>query len=138
MPGDPEPPAEGSGERDISVHPPPGTITVTGFPPTISLGSEAERVGLSVADQVTLRDADLRKWMAETVMPAFRLANGLTLAVVAVLLVLDEIEIWFRVITPAERIITSQVIMALLGATTVQVGAIAYLIARYLFPSRRP
>jgi hypothetical protein len=35
-------------------------------------------------------------------------------------------------ITPADRIITSQVIMALLGATTVQAGANAAIIARYL------
>jgi hypothetical protein len=40
-------------------------------------------------------------------------------------------------ITPADRIITSQVIMALLGATTVQAGAIAAIIARYLFPGRQ-
>jgi hypothetical protein len=33
---------------------------------------------------------------------------------------------------------SAQVIMALLGATTVQVGAIAVLIARYLFPGRQP
>ena len=83
------------------------------------------------------RDADLRKWMAETVMPAFRWANGLTLVAVGLLLVLDEINIVLHVVTAADRIIPGQVIMALLGATTVQVGAIAYLIARYLFPSRR-
>jgi hypothetical protein len=39
-------------------------------------------------------------------------------------------------ITPADRIITGQVITALLGATAVQVGAIAVIIARYLFPQR--
>lgn len=75
---------------------------------------------LSVADQVTLRDADLREWVAQTIMPAFKLANGLTLAVVVALVVVDEVEILFRVITPAERIISSQVIMTLLGATTVR------------------
>jgi hypothetical protein len=41
-------------------------------------------------------------------------------------------------ITPADRIITSQVVMALLGATAVQVGAIAVIIAQYLFPGRQP
>ncbi len=37
---------------------------------------------------------------------------------------------------PGDRIITPQVIMTLLGATTVQVGAIAIIITRYLVPGR--
>ncbi len=102
----------------------------------ISLDKEAERVRLSVTDQIALQDADLRKWMADLVVPAFLKANGLTLAAVAALVVLDEINIASHLIAPGDRIITEKVIMALLGATTVQVGAIAALIARYLFPSR--
>ena len=74
--------------------------------------------------------------MADLVVPAFVKANGLMLAVVAALVMLDEFNIAFHLITPGDRIITEKVIMALLGATTVQVGAIAALIARYLFPSR--
>jgi hypothetical protein len=49
---------------------------------------------------------------------------------VALLVGLDEVT--------GDRIIGSQVIMALLGATAVQVGTIAALIARYLFASRQP
>jgi hypothetical protein len=63
-------------------------------------------------------------------LPAFLKANGLTLAAVAVLVVLDEINIASHLIAPGDRIITEKAIMALLGATTVQVGAIAALIAR--------
>ena len=51
---------------------------------------------------------------------------------------IDEFNMVLSTGTPRDRIITSQVIMALLGATTVQVGAIAAVMARYLFPSRRP
>jgi hypothetical protein len=40
------------------------------------------------------------------------------------------------VITLAERMVTQQGIMTFLGATTVQVGAIAFVIAKYLFPHR--
>jgi hypothetical protein len=50
--------------------------------------------------------------------------------------VLHEFNIALHLITAGERIITEKVIMALLGATTVQVGAVAALIARYLFPAR--
>ena len=122
---------------DITRSSPAGQISITGHPPTvISLDKEAERVRLSVTDQIALQDADLRKWMADLVVPAFLKANGLTLAAVAALVVLDEINIASHLIAPGDRIITEKVIMALLGATTVQVGAIAALIARYLFPSR--
>jgi hypothetical protein len=38
---------------------------------------------------------------------------------------LDEINIGWHLVTPSDRISTNQVIMTLLGATTVQVGTIA-------------
>ena len=85
---------------DIALSPPAGQISITGHPPTvISLDKEAERVRLSVTDQIALQDADLRKWMADRVVPAFLKANGLTLAAVAVLVVLDEINIASHLIT---------------------------------------
>lgn len=62
----------------------------------------------------------------------------MTLGALGVLWLVDQIDIVLRVIAPGDRIINSQVIMALLGATTVQVGAIAVIIARYLFPGRQP
>ncbi len=126
MPDDPQPIARLAEESD--------TCSAAGD--VVSLDREAAREGLSVADRVTLQDADLRKWMAESVVPAFLWANGLTLAAVAVLVLLDEVNVAAHLIAPGDRIISAQVIMALLGATTVQVGAIAALIARYLFPGR--
>jgi hypothetical protein len=74
--------------------------------------------------------------MAKFVIPAFLKANGLTLIALALLVVLDEINLNLHLIAPGDRVITEKVIMALLGATTVQVGVIAALIARYLFPGR--
>jgi hypothetical protein len=105
--------------------------------------TDVEERGYSIDEQIALhhaglrqQDADLRKWMADRVVPAFLKANGLTLAAIAVLAVLDEINLATHLIAPSDRIISHQVIMALLGATTIQVGAIAALIARYLFPGR--
>jgi hypothetical protein len=74
--------------------------------------------------------------VAAKVVPAFLWANGLALGAIGVLVALDEFNICLSLITPADRIITGQVITALLGATAVQVGAIAVIIARYLFPQR--
>jgi hypothetical protein len=86
---------------------------------------------------VEQRDADLREWVAKVVFPAFIKANALTLIALGLLALTDQGNIAVHLITPEERIIGGQVIMALLGATTVQVGAIAFIIARYLFPGRR-
>jgi hypothetical protein len=59
-----------------------------------------------------------------------------TLVATGEVVLLDEINILFRFVSPGDRIITPQVFMTLVGATTVQVGAIAAIIARYLFPGR--
>ena len=88
---------DGSGDGDVILSPRGGTVLI--------LGKEADREGLSVTDRVTLQDADLRKWMAESVVPAFLWANGLTLAALAVLVVLDEVNIATHLIAPADRII---------------------------------
>jgi hypothetical protein len=106
---------------------------------------EVEERGYSIDEQIALhhaalrqQDANLRKWMVDRVVPAFLWANGLTLAALGLLVVLDEINLASHLIAAGDRIIGGQVIMALLGATTVQVGAIAAIIARYLFPGRPP
>jgi hypothetical protein len=51
---------------------------------------------------------------------------------------LDQVNIEHSLVSPSDRIINHQVIMTLLGATTVQVGTLATIIARYLFPGRSP
>lgn len=98
----------------------------------VSLDAEASRKGLSIEQ----RDADLREKVVDRVLPVFLQANRWTLVALGVLALLDEINIGFRLVPPGSPIITSQVIMALLGATTVQVGAIVVAIAGYLFPRR--
>ena len=131
MPADPKPPI------DVVLDPKAATIAITGYPPTIDLGKEAERVGVSVADHVALQDANLRKNVAYCTIGTFIGANLVTLIALGYLARLDQSNIASKLITPGDRIITSQVFMALLGATTVQVGAIMVIIERYLFPGRQ-
>jgi hypothetical protein len=102
---------------------------------TIRLGEAADRVGLTVHDQIALGDAELRKWMTRRVVWTFVGTNVATLLAFAGLVLLDQHDLASG-LAPGDRIITSQVFMALLGATTVQVGAIAITIAGYLFPRR--
>ena len=137
MPGEPPPPDDARQEQEFLR----GFYGESGVP-EVGL-KEVEERGYSIEEQIALhhaalrqQDADVRKWMADRVVPAFLKANGLTLIALALLVVLDEFNLYWHLIAPGDRIITEKVIMALLGATTVQVGAIAALIARYLFPGR--
>jgi hypothetical protein len=96
----------------------------------------ADRARFTVAEQIALGDADLRQWMARRVGWTFVGLSIVTLAVLIWLVRLDQSKIGSHLISPADRIITSRVIMALLGATTVQLGTIAVIMAPYLFPGR--
>jgi len=45
----------------------------------------------------------------------------------------DQTELAAKLITPNARLINNQVIIALLGATTVQLGTVAVIMAKYVF-----
>jgi hypothetical protein len=110
--------------------------TTAGNFETVSLEREADRERLSVDDQIRLGDQSLRRWMVIGFVLTCIIGDLLTLGAIAWFASLDQANIEHNLIKPAERIVTAQVIMSLLGATTVQVGAIAVIIARYLFPGR--
>ena len=116
------------------MNPGAGRIIFTGS--TVSLSEVADQAGVGVHERIALRTQYLREWVAGGIMVLFIAANVVTLIVVERLVRLDQSNIAGHLITPADRIITNQVVMALLGATAVQVGAIAVIIARYLFPGR--
>lgn len=101
----------------------------------LSLDRVADSVTGSVTDQIALKDAELRQWMARWMVWLFAIANVMVLAVIAGLVWLDQGNLGAKLIAPGDRIIGNQVVMTLIGATTVQVGTIAVIIARYLFPS---
>jgi len=99
----------------------------------IKLASETEREAVSFSDR---RTQYLREIVAGCIMVVFIVANSIALYLLFRLMILDQRNLRAHLIAPGDRIITGQVIMALLGATTVQVGAIAAIMARYLFPGR--
>ena len=132
---------KGEGERAFVTA--LGPVTYQG---AISLREAADESGLTVDQRIALGDAqvrqqvtqgnlDMRQRMARGVRWTFGIANGVTLVGVAILACLDQWNMVHHTITTADRIIDQKVVMTLIGATTVQVGAIAYLIARYLFPA---
>ena len=86
---------------------------------------------------LAIREQGLREKVANSITgKAFIWGNVVALVVLVVLVILDQLNISSGLIKPSERVFTSQVFMALLGATTVQVGSTVIIIARHLFPNR--
>jgi hypothetical protein len=88
---------------------PPGTRDVAQQPPTlgataeiISLDREVERARLTVADEIALQDAVLRRWMARRIIWVFIGANVVTLLAMAGLALLDQSNVVSHSIGPGE------------------------------------
>jgi hypothetical protein len=104
----------------------------------------AERVSLdqevqafSPPDPIALGDLEIRKNFADRVMILFAIANIGALIGLAIVFWQDCVQLAGHLVKPTERIINERVIMALLGATTVQLGTVIYTITRAIFPSQR-
>ncbi|HEY1751836.1 MAG TPA: hypothetical protein VGG29_11260 [Caulobacteraceae bacterium] len=89
----------------------------------------------SAADQVALGDLSIRRDFARNVMILFGVANVFVLFALTGAFVMDCIQLWAGKIGPTQRVVSGQVVMALLGATTVQLGTVVYTITRAIFPS---
>jgi hypothetical protein len=76
-----------------------------------------------VDDEVALGDLEIRKKVTTHILWLFAAANVVVLAGLAIIYYGDLSLLQVGKITPAERIINSNVVMTLLGATTVQLGA---------------
>lgn len=100
------------------------------------LGELPEAMGLSVNDQVTLGEHELRIKMAQRLLSVFLLANAVVFLGLAVFFGFDVTLVREGSVQPSERLVTAEVVMTVVGATTVQLGAIMFTIARYLFPSQ--
>lgn len=107
-----------------------------------SLNRESE--GLHVTEALRLddlsarlkiRDLALKERVAGEILEIFKWANIATIALVVGFAIVDLVLFCFSV-PGFERLITSEVIMALIGATVVQAGAAAFAIAISLFPRK--
>jgi hypothetical protein len=99
--------------------------------PAVGLAT-AER-GLSVKDRIALSDATIRRQTAIVILALFAATNILSVLFVGVLYFFDQRDIADHLIPATGRVITPSVVMSLLGATTVQLGAIAVIMARGIF-----
>jgi hypothetical protein len=90
--------------------------------------------GLSVADTNRLKDATVRRHVTYLIVGAFVAVNVLTYLGIGWMYSIDQAELAQHVVTPTQRIITTEIVATAVGATTVQLGFLAILIGRYLFP----
>lgn len=100
---------------------------------TLSLNAEIETFA-PVADQIALGDLAIRQRFATTVAGLFVIANLFVMVGLYFLYLNDCTLLAQKQITPDQRIIDSKVVMALLAATTVQLGTVIFTIAKAIFP----
>ncbi len=89
---------------------------------------------LSVSDHNALLDATVRRHITYLVVGAFVIVNWLTYLGVGWIYSVDQTQLASRLVTSKERIITTPIGAAVIGATTIQLGALVLLIGRYVFP----
>lgn len=92
----------------------------------------------TVPEQIALQDAQIRKAMSVWIMVLFAVVNLFTLGFIVWLTFGDRHELKSHLIEASGRLVDAQVVMALLGATTVQLGTIAVIMARYVFKAPEP
>lgn len=96
------------------------------------LNVKAVESGLSLIEIETWR---LRRRIAVCIISCFIIANLVIAAIIIYLSVVDIMFIDSMKITPSDRVVDSELLMILIGATTVQLGAISVSVARWLFPA---
>ncbi len=101
----------------------------------ISLDAE-EKTFVSANDQVALGDLAIRKSFAANIIWLFAGVNVIVLIGVGLIFNVDCQQLATRQIAPGQRIISSHVVMALIGATTVQLGTVVLTIAQAIFSRR--
>lgn len=89
---------------------------------------------LSIQEHLSLEEWELRKDIAKKIIRTFVTANLVVLAAIAAMFVSDVVFICGNTIKPSERLIESKVIIAMISALTVQLGAIALAVSKWLFP----
>lgn len=97
--------------------------------PVIDLQQEAEK--LSVAD-------GMRKNFFVYVLWAFGVSNALVWILIVGMILTEHGLLAQKLVSPADRTITSNVVMTLIGATTVQLGVALIAITNFLFKTEGP
>ena len=98
----------------------------------ISLEAEATAPASTFDQWLQRSEFKLKKALVHTMLWLFSISNAVVLAAVCIVFSFDQS------LDPADRLITSEVIMTLIGATTVQLGVIMITVARSMFQATIP
>lgn len=90
----------------------------------------------TTADQVALGDLGIRKTVARFLVVLFAVSNVFMLAFLGWLYWNDQAMIVQKIISPADRLASPAVLMALIGGTTVQLGTVVLTMTQAIFPRR--
>lgn len=101
--------------------------------PRVDLKVEEQR--FTVPEQIALRDVAIREQFARTMLVLFGTTNVFVLIALGIVFSYDTLELRAHLITASDRVVDARVVMALLGATTIQLGAVIYTMARAIFPN---
>jgi hypothetical protein len=93
--------------------------------------------GPSLDELIARANIGIKQYVAWVIIGLFFFTNLAVFCGLALVWHQDIELLRSHVLTPADRLITSGVIQTLIGATAVQGGAFALVIARHLFPSWR-
>ena len=94
---------------------------VLGADKNVGLEGKADKIAVGLSAKAN--KLDLRESIANQVLKLFRYSLIVTLIFSGVILATDLMFIAFKVVSPAERLMTERVVMTLIGASVVQVGA---------------
>ncbi len=112
---------------------PNGSFDVSAYGAIREKDASSLSQGVQVDDQNKIWDALTRNGLAVGIMGAFLLVNVFSLSVLVWLGREDQHDLVRKPVQPGERLVDKDVIMSPLGASTVQLGSIAVIMAKYVF-----
>jgi hypothetical protein len=92
--------------------------------------------GLSVRDHIDVEELELRKTISKVIVGSFVFINLIVLIMISAIYAIDTFLIHSKTLDHDGRLVTSNVLLSIIGATTVQLGAIAIAISYWLFPKK--
>ncbi len=107
-------------------------------PRTVRIAEEEDDISLDVAAYIALGEHEMRRDIAGWIVRIFGWTNGFVLVFLIVLAIIDCYFLGKIGSDYArQRMINNGVVKTLIGATTVQLGAMMLAITGYLFPRQR-
>ncbi len=86
-----------------------------------------------IDDQIKLANLKIRQNVSFWIMALFGVVNLFILGLIVWLAVVDQQELAAKLTGAGDRLVDTRVLISLLGATTVQLGTVAVIMARSVF-----